>query len=54
MRIGEMLALKWEDMGFNKNLLQVRHTINRLKTYEGDAKTEIVLGEPKAEKSRRT
>jgi integrase len=54
MRIGEMLALKWKDIDFNKNLLQVRHTINRLKSYEGDAKTEIVLGEPKTEKSRRT
>ena len=57
LRMGELLALKWEDIDFSTALLHVRRTINRLAKYEahdGENKTEIVFGTPKTKNSRRT
>lgn len=48
MRRGELLALRWQDVDFEKRTLQVRHTVNRL-TGRGYVETE-----PKTAKSRRT
>ena len=56
-RMGELLALKWEDIDFSTAQLHVRRTINRLAKYEahdGENKTEIVFGTPKTKNSRRT
>ena len=50
LRMGELLALKWEDIDFSTAQLHVRRTINRLAKYEahdGENKTEIVFGTPK-------
>ena len=55
--MGELLALKWEDIDFSTAQLHVRRTINRLAKYEahaGESKTEIVFGTPKIKNSRRT
>ena len=55
--MGELLALKWEDIDFSTAQLHVRRTINRLAKYEahdGGNKTEIVFGSPKTKNSRRT
>ena len=57
LRMGELLALKWEDIDFSTAQLHVRRTINRLVKYEshdGENKTEIVFGTPKTKNSRRT
>ena len=57
LRMGELLALKWEDIDFSTAQLHVRRTINRLAKYEaheGEGKTEIVFGTPKTKNSRRT
>ena len=57
LRMGELLALKWEDIDFSTAQLHVRRTINRLAKYEahdGENKTEIVFGTPKRKNSRRT
>ncbi len=57
LRMGELLALKWEDIDFSTAQLHVRRTINRLTKYEshdGENKTEIVFGTPKTKNSRRT
>ena len=46
LRMGELLALKWEDIDFSTAQLHVRRTINRLAKYEahdGENKTEIVF-----------
>ncbi len=51
--MGELLALKWEDIDFSTTQLHVRRTINRLAKYEahdGENKTEIVFGTPKTKK----
>ncbi len=50
LRMGELLALKWEDIDFSTAQLHVRRTINRLAKYEAhddENKTEIVFGTPK-------
>ena len=55
LRMGELLALKWEDIDFSAAQLHVRRTINRLAKYEahdGENKTEIVFGTPKTKNSR--
>ena len=57
LEMGELLALKWEDIDFSTAQLHVRRTINRLAKYEahdGENKTEIVFGTPKTKNSRRT
>ena len=57
LRMGELLALKWEDIDFSTAQLHIRRTINRLAKYEahdGENKTEIVFGTPKTNNSRRT
>ena len=57
LRMGELLALKWEDIDFSTAQLHVRRTINRLVKYEshdGENKTEIVFDTPKTKNSRRT
>lgn len=47
MRQGELLALKWDDVDLEHEVLRVRRTLTRLKgTY--------TLGEPKTSKSRRS
>lgn len=51
LRIGELAALKWEDIDFSANLIHVRHTYQRiLKRGKG---TELKLGRPKTSASER-
>jgi integrase len=47
MRQGELLALKWEDVDLERNVLRVRRTLSR-------TDNAYVVGEPKTKKSRRT
>jgi len=47
MRRGEILALKWQDIDFEQNILQVRRIFTRSKGQR------YVLAEPKTDKSRR-
>jgi integrase len=47
MRQGELLALKWEDVGLEDRVLSVRRTLTR----EGG---RVAFGEPKTKKSRRS
>ncbi|MBP1047861.1 site-specific integrase [Enterococcus sp. BWM-S5] len=53
MRIGEISGLKWSDIDFQSNIIQVRRTLLRV-TCEGDSKkTKLILSSPKTETSRR-
>lgn len=47
MRMGELLALKWEDVDLERGLLHVRCTLTQ-------ANGSFILGETKTKKSRRT
>lgn len=54
MRIGELCALKWENVDLEKRLIKVRYTVNRI--YEGPggrARTHIEFDRPKTIDSNR-
>ena len=54
MRIGELLALTYEDIDLEKRILTVKKTIQRIQCVNGFAKTKLILTEPKTESSKRT
>lgn len=57
LRMGELLALRWEDIDLVGAQLTVKRTINRLARYEQDEgkhSTEIVFDTPKTQNARRT
>lgn len=55
MRIGELCALRWKDISFSEKTLRVGYTMQRLQNENAnrDAKTKIVITEPKTSSSRR-
>jgi len=53
MRIGEIAALKWEDIDFETNLIHVQHTYQRIKTSEMERKTQLIFTNSKTEASVR-
>lgn len=53
LRIGEICALKWEDVNLRTEVISVNHTIQRI--YINTArKSKIIISSPKTESSRRT
>lgn len=50
IRIGELLALSWDDIDFDNHLLYIRHTLS---TYSKDNHMERCLEEPKTMNSKR-
>ena len=57
LRIGELCALKWEDVNFEDGFIRVRSTMQRLKNTEASTlkyfSTKIVISAPKSEGSAR-
>lgn len=53
LRRGELLALRWSDIDFDKGVLQVRQTLTRVAIPDGDKKTRLVFQAPKTKKSQR-
>lgn len=53
IRIGELCALQWEDIDFEKSILTVRKTIQRIQVQNEKRKTKLVITEPKSESSKR-
>lgn len=55
LRIGEICALRWEDIDFSGATLTVCRTIMRISDYgsQGNGKTKIIIGRPKTECSNR-
>ena len=54
MRLGEILALRWNDIDFDKKIIYVKNTIKRVTTHNANGnKTEIILDTPKTENSFR-
>lgn len=52
LRIGEICALKWEDVNLRTEVISVNHTIQRI--YINTArKSKIIISSPKTESSRR-
>lgn len=55
MRIGEVCALRWQDISFREKTIHVSHTIQRLKNLDVNQsnKTKVVISEPKSDHSMR-
>ena len=53
IRIGELCALTWGDFSFEKKILHVHKTMQRLQTPDGDSKTTILITKPKSKCSIR-
>ena len=54
MRIGEICALKWEDIDMPMRIIRVNRTIERIYVGEGGQKrTKVVIGRPKTVSSQR-
>lgn len=53
IRIGELCALKWEDISSEEHMINVNKTLQRVQTPNGDRKTAIVISEPKSDCSIR-
>lgn len=56
IRIGEVCALRWENISLRDNTITITSTMQRLKNMNPDreAKTKIVIGSPKSDTSIRT
>lgn len=48
IRVGELCALKWEDISFEEKTLKIDKTMQRLQCDDSEKKTEIVISEPKS------
>ncbi|WP_339099680.1 site-specific integrase [Candidatus Enterococcus lemimoniae] len=54
MRIGEISGLKWEDIDFDKETIQVQRTVYRIsRTTNEKKKTQLIEGSPKTDSSKR-
>lgn len=55
LRIGEVCALKWEDVDLKRRVLNINHTISRIKNLDNNSrkKTKIVIDTPKTENAKR-
>jgi integrase len=54
LRVGEISGLKWSDIDFQNNLIQVRRTVSRIVAENSyDAKTKLIEGSPKSKHSNR-
>lgn len=55
VRIGELCALRWQDIDLENGILYIRNTIQRLKDFSGrsEKQTKLVIGSPKTSSSLR-
>lgn len=55
LRIGEICALKWEDIDVEAGVIHVRHSIVRISSQDSasDCKTSLIVADPKTKTSRR-
>ena len=55
IRIGELCALKWDDISTAEKTITIKATMQRLKNLEDDpaAKTKVTVGNPKSDSSAR-
>lgn len=53
IRIGELCALQWKDIDFEKRILTVRKTIQRIQCKGGEKRTKLIITDPKSDSSKR-
>jgi integrase len=55
LRLGELMALTWGNIDFQKKTLKVKEAVSRVNTYQPDGpKTKLEFHEPKSKKGKRT
>lgn len=54
IRIGELCALKWEDISLEKKTLHIQKTMLRIQTEDEKQKTKVIITSPKSLSSVRT
>lgn len=54
IRIGEICALKWEDISFDEKHMKIHHTMQRIQCIDEERKTKIIITTPKSKCSIRT
>ena len=54
MRLGEICALRTEDVELSERVIHVKQTVQRVRTGEADQKTKLLVQTPKSEHSERT
>lgn len=54
LRIGEICALKWEDINFEQSTISINKTVQRLKSENEQHKTKLYILEPKSTSSIRS
>lgn len=53
VRVGELIALRWDDIDFDDNKLSIRHDITYCPRVEHDSKCEYKIEDPKTEAGKR-
>lgn len=53
IRVGELCGLKWDDLDLEQGILFIQRTVQRISVSDQDAKSKIVVGEPKSASSKR-
>jgi integrase len=53
IRVGEVCGLKWEDVDFERKVLKIRRTLQRMKVEGGESKTKLGFSTPKSKTSVR-
>ena len=48
IRIGELCALKWENINLYEKMLYVKKTMQRIQTYDMLQKTKVIISSPKS------
>ena len=54
LRIGEIAALRWSDLDFDRNLIHVNHTYQRIALALNNRKTQLIIGSTKTNSGART
>lgn len=53
IRVGELCAMRWEDIDLNKKIIYIRKTLQRIPSESGMKKTHVVITNPKSASSLR-
>ncbi|MBP1045993.1 site-specific integrase [Enterococcus sp. BWM-S5] len=54
MRIGEISALRWQDIDFTANVISIKHTLQRISVSDGGKqRTKVIISQPKTGSSQR-
>lgn len=54
LRVGEVCALRWEDIDFNQQVININSTVAKIKCTDGTSKTKLVIDKAKTKASLRT